>query len=108
ARDVDVVDVCGGRDLAGEHDQAGVAKGLGGDARESVLRQDGVQDPVRDLVGDLVRMPFGDRFGGEQEFVGQLFSPVEAVAWPPAIVLAAPDAGGDGIISRSWSRERDL
>jgi hypothetical protein len=31
-----------------------------------VVREDRVEDTVRDLVGDLVRMPFGDRLGSEE------------------------------------------
>ena len=69
ARDLDVVDVRVGRDLAGEDDQAGVAQGLGGDARARILLEDRVEDGVGDLVGDLVGVAFGDRFGGEEEVV---------------------------------------
>ena len=36
-----------------------------GDARLRIAREEGVQHRVRDLVGDLVRMPFGDGLGGE-------------------------------------------
>jgi len=55
ARDLDVVDVGVGRDLAGEHHQAGVAQSLGGDARARVLGEDRVEDRVGDLVRDPCR-----------------------------------------------------
>src|SRR5450432_2293460 len=61
ARDLDVVDVGVGRDLAGEHHQAGVAERLGGDTRARVLPEDRIEDGVGYLVGDLVGVAFGDR-----------------------------------------------
>ncbi len=69
ARDVDVVDVGGRGDLAGQHHQAGVAQRFRGDARIFVLGEDRVQDGVGNLVGDLVRMALGDRLRGEEEVV---------------------------------------
>ena len=60
------VDLGVGRELAGDHRHAGVDQGLAGDPRVRILLETGVEDGVRDLVGDLVRMAFGDRFGGEQ------------------------------------------
>ena len=69
ARDLDVVDVRVGRDLAGEHHEAGVAQGLGGDSRARILLEDRVEDRVGNLVGDLVGVAFGNRFGGEEEVV---------------------------------------
>jgi MFS family permease len=41
--------------------------------RESVLRQDGVEDRVGNLVGHLVRMAFRDRLGGEVGFLSDRF-----------------------------------
>jgi hypothetical protein len=38
---------------------------LAGDAALRVLGENGVEDGVRDLVGDLVRMALGDRLGRE-------------------------------------------
>jgi hypothetical protein len=69
ARDLDVVDVRVGRDLAGEHHQAGVAQRFGGDARARIVPEDRVEDGVRHLVGHLVRVAFGNRFGSEEEIV---------------------------------------
>ena len=59
------VNVCLGRDLAGNDHQASGGKGFGGYAAEGVLRQTGVEDRIGDLVGDLVRMSFGYRLGRE-------------------------------------------
>ena len=50
-----------GRDLAGHHAQTSGQEGLTGDASVGVLRQDGVEDTVRDLVSDLVGVAFGHR-----------------------------------------------
>ena len=58
-----------GRDLAGQHDEAGVAQRLGGDARARVLLEDRVEDGVGDLVGHLVGVALGDGFGCEEEIV---------------------------------------
>ncbi len=62
SRDLRVVDVGLGGDLARDHDQAGGHQGLAGDAAVGVLGQDGVEDGIGNLVGDLVGMAFGDRF----------------------------------------------
>ena len=56
-----------GRDLAGDDDEAGRDQRLAGDAAVRVVGEDGVEDRVRDLVGDLVRVPLGDRLGREEE-----------------------------------------
>src|SRR5574343_330026 len=68
AGDLDVIDVGVGGDFTGQHDQAGVAQGFGGNARMLVLGQDGVEDGVGNLVGDLVRMAFANGFGSEEVF----------------------------------------
>ena len=60
ARDLDVVDMGVGGDLAGQHDQAGVGQGFGSDPAEWVLRKDRVEDRIRDLVGHFVGMAFGN------------------------------------------------
>jgi hypothetical protein len=65
ARDMDVVDVGGRRDFTRQHHQAGVAERFGGDAGGRILRQDGVEDGIRNLVGHLVRVAFRYRFRGE-------------------------------------------
>jgi hypothetical protein len=58
-----------GGDLAGHHHEAGVAQRLGGDARILVLREDGVEHRVGDLVRDLVRVTLGNRLGCEEKAV---------------------------------------
>ena len=60
------VDVGGGRDLAGHHDLPGGDERLAGHAAERVVGQDRVEDPVRDLIGDLVGVSLGDGFRGEE------------------------------------------
>jgi len=65
AGDVGVVDVGVGGDLAGDDDEAGGQQRLHRDPRGRVLGQRRVQDGIGDLVGDLVRMSFGHRLGGE-------------------------------------------
>jgi hypothetical protein len=72
ARDLDVVDVRVGGDLAGQHHEAGVGQRLGGHAAARVLLEDRVEDRVGDLVGDLVGMAFGDGFGREEKVVRHL------------------------------------
>ncbi len=80
ARDLDVVDVRVGRDLAGQHHQAGVGQRLGGHAAARVLLEDRVEDRVRDLVGHLVGVAFGNGFGSEEEIVRHVFKLLE-VNW---------------------------
>ena len=63
ARDVGVR--LGGH-LAGDVHLAGGDQRLHGDAAAGVLRQQGVENAVADLVSDLVRVAFRDRLGGEQ------------------------------------------
>ncbi len=64
-----------GGHFAGHDRNAGLDHRLAGHAGALVLRQDGVQHCVGDLVGDLVRMAFGDRFGGEQVAGHQAYIP---------------------------------
>ena len=51
ARHLDVVDMGVGGDFTGQHHQAGVAQGLGGNAGFGVLREDCVENCVRNLIG---------------------------------------------------------
>ncbi len=69
------VDVGLGGDFAGNDDQAGCGEGFGGDAAIGVLLQAGVENGVRDLVGNLVRMAFGDGLRGKQKTIAQLQTP---------------------------------
>jgi hypothetical protein len=52
-----------GGNLARDDDQASGGQGLTGDSTGRVFGQAGVQDGVGNLVCDLVRMAFRDRFG---------------------------------------------
>ncbi len=52
--------------LAGEHDAVGGDERLAGDACFRIAADEQVDDGIGDLVGDLVRMAFGHRFGGEE------------------------------------------
>ena len=63
---LDVVDMGVGGDFTREHHETGVGEGFGGHARAGVLREDGIQNGVRDLVGHLVGVSFRDRFGCEE------------------------------------------
>src|SRR5690349_16643538 len=45
-------------------------RGLASNASIRVLREHPVEHRVRDLVADLVRMPFGYRFGGQKVRAG--------------------------------------
>ncbi len=67
ARDPRDVDVLARRQLAGDDDQPGRDQRLAGDAALRVVRERCVEDGVRDLVGDLVRVTLGHRLGREQE-----------------------------------------
>ena len=69
AHELVVVDRGVARDLAGEHHHAGLDQGLAGHAGPAILGQVGIQNGVRNLVGDLVRVPLRDRLGGEEEAV---------------------------------------
>ena len=64
------VEVGGAGDLAGNDDQAGAGKRLAGHAAQRIFGEARIQDRVRDLVGDLVWVAFGDAFTGEKVTVG--------------------------------------
>src|SRR3546814_12987916 len=63
-------------DLAREHDELRRRQRLARHARFGVLRQEQVDDRIRNLVGDLVGMTLRHAFGGEKEAVahGKAFS----------------------------------
>ena len=58
------------RDLAGHDDEAGGDQRLARHPSGRIVGEDGVEDAVRDLVGDLVRMSLGNRLRGERERAG--------------------------------------
>ena len=57
----------GRADLAGQDDPLGRDQGLARHAGLGILRQEGVDDSIRDTVGDLVGVALGDAFRGEEE-----------------------------------------
>ena len=63
------VDVCLGRDLAGNDHQAGGGKGFARHTAEGILREAGIEDRVGNLVGDLIGMPFGHRLGRKKKSI---------------------------------------
>ena len=69
-----VIDHGMGGDFAGNQHHAGLDQGLAGDAGHGVLGQDGIQYGIGNLIGNLVRMAFGHRFGGKQVAVGHSLS----------------------------------
>ena len=75
AGDAGNVHIAVGGDLTHDVDKAGGAGGLTGHAGTGVLLQNGIQYGVGDLVADLVGMPFGDRFGREQNFGHSFYPP---------------------------------
>ena len=55
-----------GGDFAGDDDQAGGGQSFAGHAAGRIFGEAGIEDSVRNLVGDLIGMAFGDRFGGKK------------------------------------------
>src|SRR5450830_1891696 len=70
AGDVDVVDIGARGDFTGQHDQTGIAQGLGSDARQRILCKDGIQNRIGNLVGYFVWVTFRDGFGSKEVFIG--------------------------------------
>src|SRR5690606_7576979 len=57
----------GAPDLAADDDAVGGRKGLAGDARMRILGQEGVKHGIGNAVADLVRVPFRNALGSEDE-----------------------------------------
>jgi len=72
AHDLLEVDPGRGGDFAGNNGNTGLDQGFAGHTGELVLGDDGVQDRVRNLVGDLVRMSFRHGLGGEKGIIAHL------------------------------------
>ena len=66
AHEVFEIDPGFGGHFARDDRDTGLDQRLAGDARALVLREHGVEHRVGNLVGDLVRVSFGDGFGCEQ------------------------------------------
>jgi hypothetical protein len=71
AHDVGDVDVGRGGDLAGHHGHAGGDQRFTGHPRRGIAGENGVEHGVGNLVGDLVGVPFRDRFGREDVACGR-------------------------------------
>src|SRR5690606_6303329 len=72
ADDLFQIDPGAGGDFAGDDGHAGLDQGLTGHAGVFVLGDDGVQYGIGNLVGDLVRVPFGHGLGGENRVFAHL------------------------------------
>jgi hypothetical protein len=57
------IDVTAGRDLAGNDRQAGRHERFACDACNGILRQDGIEHAIGNLIGNLVGMSFSNGFG---------------------------------------------
>ena len=60
-----------GGDLAEQHHKAGLGGNFAGHPAHRILFETGIQDGIGDLVTKLVRMAFGYRLRGEQQFGGR-------------------------------------
>jgi len=77
------VHVAGGRDLPRHHHEAGGEEALARDAARGILSDDRIEHRVRDLIGDLVRVPLRHRLGGEEVFgLRHVTPPVGILALP--------------------------
>jgi hypothetical protein len=77
ANDIGNLDIGLGGDFSGHEGNPSRQNRLAGHAGEFVLGDDGVEDSVRDLVGDLIRVSFSDRLRGEQIIVSHRFLKVQ-------------------------------
>ena len=57
---VDIVNVGLGRNFSGQYNQAGVAKRFCRNSAVGILCQNGIENSIGDLIGNLVGMPFRD------------------------------------------------
>ncbi len=71
------IDPGAGGDFTADDGHAGLDHGFAGHARVRIVGQDGVQYRIGNLVGQFVRMAFGDRFGGEDVVVRHRCAPLE-------------------------------
>ncbi len=67
ANDLGHLHVSVGGDFSGDKRQTGGHQCFAGNAAVLVLGDDGIQYGIRYLIGDLVRVPLGHRFGGEKK-----------------------------------------
>src|SRR3546814_1636485 len=82
-------------DFAREHDELRRRQRFACDARFGILRQEQVDDRIRNLVGALVGMPLRHAFGGAKKAVahGKAFSPSNIKDALCTRAVSAPRAG---------------
>ena len=81
---IGVVNLGTRRDLTSNDDHPGLGQSLTRDPALRVVGEQRIQDPIRDLVTHLVRVPLGYRFRGEEKvfcrhkyrLLGQPLSPL--------------------------------
>ena len=66
AGDLGNIHIAGGGDLTHDMDQTGGSGGFTGHAAIGVMRQNGIQHGIRDLIANFVGMTLGDGFGSKQ------------------------------------------
>ncbi len=59
------IDIGLGGDFAGDDDQTGGGESFAGDTAAGIVSQTGVEDGVRNLVGDFIGVAFGHRLRGK-------------------------------------------
>ena len=69
AHDGGEIHISFGGDLASNEHYAGGGDGFAGDAAVGIFLQTGVEDGIRNLVGDLIGMAFGHRFRCKQKML---------------------------------------
>jgi len=74
ADDLLVVDDRLGRDLTAHEDHTSLGHRFAGDFGVGVLLEVSIEDGIRHLIADLVRVTFSDGFGGEEERLNVLLS----------------------------------
>ena len=58
SRHLDVINACVGGDLPSQHDETGITEGLSRDSGVLILSEEGIQNGIGDLIGNLIGMAF--------------------------------------------------
>ena len=66
--EADVVDISTRGDFAGQYHKTCRAEGFCCNTAHRIASDASVKNGIRDLVGNLVGMPFAHRFGGKEKF----------------------------------------
>ena len=91
ARDLLHVEVGLALDLPRKHNLAGGHQCFTGHLAAGVEGEEMVDEGITDLVGDLVRMAFADRLGGEEVWHGSFFAAAKEGVLPGGITGFAND-----------------